>query len=165
MMDHPGLERARLKLEGALNAPEARPNGSSTVRRLLAATHLRLGSPLDAEELLLDKGVLDESQPAATRREAKFLLGVCYQKSGRAEQAMTMFEEVLGEDQGHWRARFHVALLAVSEGEYSTAEELLEEVLESNAEHEEARKILDKLQERADAENNRLVIPEQTTSK
>jgi len=51
-----------------------------------------------------------------------FLLGVCYQKSGRTREALAAFEEVLRESEGHWRARYHTALLAIGGGRRAGAE-------------------------------------------
>ena len=132
------LERARLTLSNALDSHSVLDRESRETRgnitRLLAATHLRLGDPLAAEELLDEHlGAVDDDM------EAKFLLGVAYQKSGRAEDAMTQFESVLAADAGHWRARFHVALIALAEGEYDAAALMLLEVLEANPEHHEVR--------------------------
>ena len=51
-----------------------------------------------------------------------FLLWVCYQKSGRTREALAAFEEVLRESEGHWRARYHTALLAIGGGRRAGAE-------------------------------------------
>ena len=85
---------------------------------------------------------------------------MCFQKSGREEQALDAFDEVLHIDEDHWRTRFHLALLCISNGEYHDAEILLEHVLELQPEHADAGAILAKLHERRDAEEGRLEVPE-----
>lgn len=125
---------------------------------LLASTLLRLGDAIEAESALEDasKWVEDGDE----RIEHTFLLGVCYQKSGREELASRAFDEVLrATDGAHWRARFHMALLAVSQGWFDEAIALLHDVVEANPEHAESLAILEKLIERRDAENNRLEPP------
>ena len=127
---------------------------------LLAATQIRLGSPLDAEPLLDEQlAALDREADGAAWREAAFLLGVCYQKSGRPDKALSMFEDVLADDELHWRARFHTALLAIDEAEFEVAADLLLGVLATNPDHAESQRILDKLQERKEAELNLLEPP------
>ena len=160
----PDLEDARFVLTKVFKSYSVLDDTEKTARgdvaRLLAATHLRLGDPIAAEELL-DEQRSGLSKESDAWQETTFLLGVCYQKSGREEDAMTMFEEVLADDpEGkHWRARFHVALMAIKEGEYDAAAAMLLEVLEVNPEHAESERLLDKLHERADAEANRLEVP------
>ena len=132
------LEKARLDLTRALE-----DNPKDDLTQVLAATHLRLGSPLEAEALLVE--LLARLGDGTQRqrdvwREATFLLGVAYQKTGRvrsdgltssaagwcaahaprsllkqAEQAMDAFEDVLSDDNNHWRCRFHMALLVSEE--------------------------------------------------
>lgn len=126
------------------------------VRRLsvvLAFAHVRLGDVLEAEPLL--DAVLDETdgdgdgaagshadpegaggaaaaagaEDAATRAaDAHFLRGVVYQRSDREQEAVDEFEAVLALDETHWRARFHLALLALQWGMHEDARELLAQV-------------------------------------
>lgn len=155
------LERARLTLTEAVD--RARVGGVPMARRvelhhLLARTFIRLGSPLDAEE------VLDEAIKLAgttsfediMHREAGFLLGVCYQKSGRREKALEILESVLQHDDTHWRARFHTALIAIEERRHEEAEEHLVEVLEHCPDHRQAKALLAKLNELREAAAGRL---------
>lgn len=155
------LERARLTLTEAVD--RARVGGVPMARRvelhhLLARTFIRLGSPLDAEE------VLDEAIKLAgttsfediTHREAGFLLGVCYQKSGRREKALEILESVLQHDDTHWRARFHTALIVIEERRHEEAEEHLVEVLEHCPDHRQAKALLAKLNELREAAAGRL---------
>ena len=167
------LEQARLDLSNALDmippfneSTEAR---RGELCRLLATTHLRLGNPLDAETLLDDARDIEDRHVAmkgalvdggAALRETRFLLGVCYEKSGRSDLADREFSYVLSADDGHWRARFHLALLKVSQAEYGEAEELLTRVLEDSPGHATAADLLSKLVERRDAEANKLKLPE-----
>ena len=155
------LERARLTLTEAVD--RARLGGVPLARRvelhhILARTFIRLGSPLDAEE------VLDEAIKLAgttsfediMHREAGFLLGVCYQKSGRREKALEILESVLQHDDTHWRARFHTALIAIEERRHEEAEEHLVEVLEHCPDHRQAKALLAKLRELREAAAGRL---------
>jgi tetratricopeptide (TPR) repeat protein len=96
----------------------------------------------------------------AARRETSFLLGVVYQKSDRAEQAQRAFASVLADDDEHWRARFHLALLHVSQEAWGEAEAQLQRVLEQNPGHATAAALLGKLTERRAAEQNRLEPPD-----
>ena len=146
------------------------------VARLLATTLIRLGSPLDAESVLNDALGVDMAHGPLGRRiackkgvpgasgdelvEMSFLLGVCYQKSGREEQALEAFEEALAKTDGqHWRARFHMALLSISNGWHAQSEKLLQGVLEHNPGHTESIAILAKLDERRKAEGMELKPP------
>lgn len=166
------LEAARLDLSKALKLIP--PFNDSTeprrgeLLRLLATTDLRLGNALDAEECLEDardiedrhlamKGPLPDGGTA--RRETTFLLGVCYQKTGREDAAKDAFESVLKEDEGHWRARFHMGLLRIAEGEYADAEELIARVLEDEPTHEKATELMGMLKERRLATENKLEPP------
>ena len=180
------LERARLQLAAALDAAEmalVESGGSAEasrrrceVARLLATTLIRLGSPLDAESVLNDALGVDMAHGPLGRRiackkgvpgasgdelvEMSFLLGVCYQKSGREEQALEAFEEALAKSDGqHWRARFHMALLSISNGWHAQSEKLLQGVLEHNPGHTESIAILAKLVERRKAEGMELKPP------
>ena len=93
--------------------------------------------------------------------EMTFLLGVAYQKSGREERALDAFERVLKSTDGeHWRARFHMALLSVSNGWFDQAASLLTVVLEQHPGHAQAAELLSKLRERSDAVQNKLVPPD-----
>ena len=48
---------------------------------------------------------------------------MCYQKSGREEQALDAFERVLERTGGeHWRARFHMALISIANGWHDQGE-------------------------------------------
>lgn len=153
----PELEAARLQLSQAIEV-EPSVEERAALQRLLGATHLRLGAPLDAEAPLEDAlAASDEGTPGHT--ETRFLLGVCYQKSARPDEAMTEFEAVIAEDDEHWRARFHMALMAVAEGLYDEAEQMLHDVFEINPSHADTIAILEKLEERRAAENNKLVPP------
>ena len=155
------LERARLTLTEAVD--RARLGGVPLARRvelhhIVARTFIRLGSPLDAEE------VLDEAIKLAgttsfediMHREAGFLLGVCYQKSGRREKALEILESVLQHDDTHWRARFHTALIAIEERRHEEAEEHLVEVLEHCPDHRQAKALLAQLKELREAAAGRL---------
>lgn len=139
-------------------------------------TLIRLGSPLDAETVLNDALGVDVAHGPLARRiacrkgvpgvsddelvEMSFLLGVCYQKSGREDQALEAFEEALVSTDGqHWRARFHMALLSISNGWHEQSEKLLQDVLEHNPGHKESIAILAKLDERRKAEAIELEPP------
>ena len=90
---------------------------------------------------------------------------MCYQKSGREESALDAFEAVLRRTDGeHWRARFHMALLSLANQWHDQGEALLRGVLERNPEHAESRRLLAMLEERREAEANRLVPPEDFSS-
>ena len=167
------LEDARVDLSQALELlppfVESTEPRRGELLRLLSATHLRLGSALDAEDLLTDALDIEDrhlgmkGEPAdggAARRETTFLLGVVYQKSGREEQALSAFQSVLSADDGHWRARFHLALLHISNETWSEAEELLDGVLEQCPGHATAADLLEKLKVRRDAEANRIELSE-----
>ena len=173
----PELEDARLRLSRALgeaeealvsayDAEEARRRTS--LARLLGATLLRLGSPLDAERVISDALECEDGAHGASEEELTeltFLRGVCYQKSGREESALDAFEAVLRRTDGeHWRARFHMALLSLANQWHDQGEALLRGVLEFNPEHAESRRLLAMLEERREAEANRLVPPEDFSS-
>ena len=173
----PELEDARLRLSRALgeaeealvsayDAEEARRRTS--LARLLGATLLRLGSPLDAERVISDALECEDGAHGASEEELTeltFLRGVCYQKSGREESALDAFEAVLRRTDGeHWRARFHMALLSLANQWHDQGEALLRGVLERNPEHAESRRLLAMLEERREAEANRLVPPEDFSS-
>ena len=166
------LEDARIDLARALDLMPAFNESTEPRRgellRLLATTNIRLGDYLAAEEILEDARDIEDRHLAmkgplpdggAARVETEFLLGVCYQKTGREEQAKTMFGAVLKEDDGHWRARFHTALLFLDEGEFDEAEDLLVSVLEDEPAHETAGQLLSKLRERKLAAANKLEVP------
>lgn len=180
------LERARLQLAAALRDAETAlvaSGGSaeasrhrSGMARLLATALIRLGSPLDAETALNNALGVDAALGPLARRialrkgahgasdedvvEMSFLLGVCYQKSGRDEQALEAFEEALASTDGqHWRARFHMALLSISSGWHEQSEKLLRSVLEINPGHQESIAILAKLEARRKAEGIELELP------
>lgn len=182
------LEDARLRLAAALNEAVDDLSASYTVEkarhrtglaRLLGATLIRLGSPLDAESVLNAALNLDVAHGTMARRiatsnpdgphgatkeellEMSFMLGVCYQKSGREEEALAAFEDVLKRTGGaHWRARFHMALLSISNGWHEQGEELVRGVLEANPTHVESRAILAMLEERRAAVDNKLEPPD-----
>ena len=169
--DPRALEDARVDLGKALELvgfSKATESRRSELLRLLATTNLRLGSYLEAESLLdealdiEDRQLAMTSEPAdggAVRREVSFLLGVCYQKSGRLDRAERMFNGVLAADDAHWRSRFHLALLSVKQGQFDEAEELLARVLDESPGHAAATELLGKLKERRDAEELKLEPP------
>ena len=119
---------------------------------------------LDGEPMADTEEVLDEAIKLAgttsfediMHREAGFLLGVCYQKSGRREKALEILESVLQHDDTHWRARFHTALIAIEERRHEEAEEHLVEVLEHCPDHRQAKALLAKLRELREAAAGRL---------
>lgn len=100
------LEAARLALSEALRAADEALAATydadaarrrTTLARVLAATLLRLGSALDAETVVKEALACDGGAHGASDEdllELRFLLGVCYQKSGREEQALDAFESV-----------------------------------------------------------------------
>ena len=158
------LEAARLDLTAALDmiprlSPSTEPRRVE-LTRLLATTHVRLGSYLDAETLLLETTEADSSERTEgngpARRDVDFLLGVCYQKTGRVGQARRAFRKVLDADESHWRATFHLALTHCEEREWKEAEQLLYRVLKHNPDHPATNDILEKLKLRRDAEANLL---------
>ena len=159
------LEHARIDLSEALELippfVESTEPRRGELLRLLASTNLRLGDALEAEKHLEDARDIEDRYIAmkgpppdggAARRETTFLLGVCYQKSGREDEAQRSFTSVLADDDAHWRARFHMALLLVSRAEWDEAASLLERVLEDNPSHATAGEVLRKLNERRAAE-------------
>ena len=165
------LEHARVDLADALDlighakVTEAR---RGELLRLLATTHLRLGASLDAEHCLdealdiEDRNLAMTSEPedgGAARCDTTFLLGVCYQKSGRLDRAERKFNEVLASDDDHWRSRFHLALLRIKGSDFEEAEELLLRVHELSPDHEKTIELLAKLKERSDAEQLKLAPP------
>lgn len=176
------LEDARLDLIDALqmmgDGTPATDFRRVELLRLLASTYLRLGNSLSAEELLeeaLDIGEAAEAMTGtfagdarmtgdASRREIHFLFGVCMQKTGRVEEAALKFQKVLLEDEGHWRARFHLATARITDGRYEEAEELLERVLAESppdsSPHATTATLLEKIKERRDAEAGRLDLVE-----
>lgn len=167
------LEDARLDLSQALSIippfTESLEPRRGELLRLLASTHLRLGDAIAAEEALDDARDIDDRHQAMhgdppdgglARRETSFLLGVAYQKSGREAEARQKFEAVLSEDDGHFRARFHLALLCVSKCEYVEAESMLARVLVDSPDHATASDILARLRERRAAEANELAVPD-----
>ncbi|EOD24982.1 hypothetical protein EMIHUDRAFT_457641 [Emiliania huxleyi CCMP1516] len=198
------LEAARLQLVAALDGAEHSLASDFSVEaaqqrthlaRVLAMTLLRLGSPLDAEQTIVDalgvpRGVTggeaarwcrarggdagcssEEKSCEPAPLEMAFLLGVCYQKSGRTREALAAFEEVLRESEGHWRARYHTALLAIgggrragAEGRRATAphdegEAALRRVLACQPEHAGSLSLLARLEERQRALRNELQVP------
>ena len=104
------------------------------------------------------KGVPPDGGSA--QRETSFLLGLCYQKSGRDEKAWTSFKAVIAEEPSHWRARFHIALLQVQQGEFDEAEAMLQRVLQESPGHGTTTTLLKKLAERRAAVANHLRPPD-----
>jgi tetratricopeptide (TPR) repeat protein len=167
LSDPAALEEARIDLTEALSAESAETKRSEMLR-LLATTQIRLGSFMDAETLLdealdiEDRVLVTTTEPAdggSVRREICFLLGVCFQKSGRLERAELMFNDVLAADETHWRSRFHLALLSINRAEFVEAEELLTMVLDESPDHAAAIELLSKLRERRSAEELKLEPP------
>ena len=171
------LEDARLDLIDALkmigDGTPATDYRRVELLRLLASTYLRLGNSLSAEELVeeaLDIGEAAEAMTGtfsggdASRRELHFLFGVCLQKTGREEEAALKFQKVLLEDEGHWRARFHLATARISDGRNEEAEQLLERVLAESppdsSSYATTATLLAKLKELRDAEAGRLDLLE-----
>lgn len=160
--DAADLENARidlmeaLKLIGTAESTDAR---RSELLRLLATTHLRLGSPLEAEDCLEVALDIEERSKAmsgeyaggkSAHLEARFLMGVVAQKLYRLEEAEKQLTSVLADDDTHWRARFHLALVRLSaeEPDFDEAEALLTRVLADEPTHPTAQTMLDKLRER-----------------
>lgn len=132
----------------------------AVIARLLGMTLVRLGSPLDAEEVIEDALASRHSLSDEEWLELHFLLGVCYQKSGREEQALDAFESVLERTGGeHWRARFHMALISIANGWHAQGEAMLRTVLEHNPEHAESLRLIAMLEVRRKTEQNKLVPP------
>ena len=160
-LSKPELEGVRLQLDRQLDGCPAQADRGA-IQRLLGATLLRLGSPLDAE-LVLDEALSDHEgdERAEEAVDTRFMLGVAYQKSGRAKEALDAFDWVLEATDGeHWRAKFHLALLSISEGYHDEAEALLEQVVEAEPGHVDSVAILEKLVERRRAEANELEVPD-----
>lgn len=171
IFDPADLEHARMDLTSALqmigNAPSTDARRSELLR-LLAVTHIRLGSPLDAEDCLREALDLEEAAKAMTgqyasgcskaHREVRFLLGVVAQKLQNFAVAEGQLSAVVAEDDSHWRARFHLALVRLSAAEpsFDDCAALLERVLQDEPGHLSAQQILDKLHERKAAEQIKL---------
>lgn len=163
------LEDARLQLSRELRLTEASRVEAFdaetearrvVIARLLGMTLVRLGSPLDAEEVIEDTLASRHDMSDEERLELQFLLGVCYQKSGREEQALDAFERVLERTGGeHWRARFHMALISIANGWHAQGEAMLRTVLEHNPQHAESLRIIGLLEVRRKTEQNKLVPP------
>ena len=163
------LEDARLQLSRELRLTEAsrveafdaeKEARRVAIARLLGMTLVRLGSPLDAEEVIEDALASRHDMSDEERLELQFLLGVCYQKSGREEQALDAFERVLERTGGeHWRARFHMALISIANGWHAQGEAMLRTVLEHNPQHAESLRIIGLLEVRRQTEQNKLVPP------
>lgn len=163
------LESALLDLNSAVSVlsplMESTLPRRGELLRLLAVTHIRLGAYLYAEDCLLEAMNIEDQFSAtkayptdggAARREIRFLLGVCYQKTAREENARRAFKAVLEEDPEHWRAKFHVALFHMAAEEWDTAETLLCEVLAHEPDHPTASGLIEMLRERQLAEANQL---------
>ena len=90
------LDGARLTLLHALDTPDLSVTRTVDLQHLLATTYIRLGSVLEAEDVLEEAMQLAGATSCedAQHREFTFMLGVCYQKSGRLDKAIDVFEEV-----------------------------------------------------------------------
>jgi tetratricopeptide (TPR) repeat protein len=106
----------------------------------------------------MERGRLDEAVDIFSRAfllEPHFktleLLGTCYQKLGRLQEAVVYLAAAAGLGNRQFRARFLLAEVLVLLGDIDSAVNKLEEAIELNPDYRSARELLKRIRPGGDA--------------